>query len=185
MQAENWRVCVISSNIGVNPNISVPHCLENEHSFASRAGGRKTLWGFWDGFDCGYSQPRHTHNRGTFHKHALHDHKLVLKFATLKAEFFKRTAKFCTCRLTLRFSSLFRCKLHCSLFDSWFHHKYKNFGAYTRFGDSIINLFSRYKVQTWVRSKQCSFLWSVGLFLEEMLRPNSGQNLIYLLRQNF
>ena len=33
--------------------------------------------------------------------------------------------------------SLCRCQLHCSLFDSLFHHKYKNFGAYTRFGDSI------------------------------------------------
>ena len=35
------------------------------------------------------------------------------------------------------FRSLFRCELHCSLFDSCFHHKYKNFGAYTRFRDRI------------------------------------------------
>jgi len=33
--------------------------------------------------------------------------------------------------------SLCRCQLYCSLFDSLFHHKLKNFGAYTRIGDSI------------------------------------------------
>ena len=35
------------------------------------------------------------------------------------------------------FRSLSHSKLHCSLFDLLLHHKYKNFGAYTRFWDSI------------------------------------------------